>query len=213
MAKTTPLAIPELEAVEVHGMSRGAFLARGALATGALLGGSAVGPFVRRAVAQETGGDVDVLNFALTLEHIEAAFYTRAITKGRNMSGDTMRLVREIRDNETAHVDAITQTIKGLGGMPAAAPKVGFGNVFTSEKTFLKLAQTLEDTGVSAYNGAAPSIRSDDVLAAAGSIVQVEARHAALIRLMRGETPAPAAFDPALDQQKVLDAVMPFARA
>ena len=213
MAKTTPLAIPELEAVEVHGMSRGAFLARGALATGALLGGSAVGPFVRRAVAQETGGDVDVLNFALTLEHIEAAFYTRAITKGRNMSSDTMRLVREIRDNETAHVDAITQTIKGLGGMPAAAPKVGFGNVFTSEKTFLKLAQTLEDTGVSAYNGAAPSIRSGDVLAAAGSIVQVEARHAALIRLMRGETPAPAAFDPALDQQKVLDAVMPFARA
>jgi len=213
MAKTTPLAIPELEAVEVHGMSRGAFLARGALATGALLGGSAVGPFVRRAVAQETGGDVDVLNFALTLEHIEAAFYTRAITKGRNMSGDTMRLVREIRDNETAHVDAITQTIKGLGGMPAAAPKVGFGNVFTSEKTFLKLAETLEDTGVSAYNGAAPSIRSGDVLAAAGSIVQVEARHAALIRLMRGETPAPAAFDPALDQQKVLDAVMPFARA
>jgi len=213
MAKTTPLAIPELEAVEVHGMSRGAFLARGALATGALLGGSAVGPFVRRAVAQETGGDVDVLNFALTLEHIEAAFYTRAITKGRNMSGDTMRLVREIRDNETAHVDAITQTIKGLGGMPAAAPKVGFGNVFTSEKTFLKLAQTLEDTGVSAYNGAAPSIRSGDVLAAAGSIVQVEARHAALIRLMRGETPAPAAFDPALDQQKVLDAVMPFSRA
>ena len=213
MAKTTPLAIPELEAVEVHGMSRGAFLARGALATGALLGGSAVGPFVRRAVAQETGGDVDVLNFALTLEHIEAAFYTRAITKGRNMSSDTMRLVREIRDNETAHVDAITQTIKGLGGMPAAAPKVGFGNVFTSEKTFLKLAQTLEDTGVSAYNGAAPSIRSGDVLAAAGSIVQVEARHAALIRLMRGETPAPAAFDPALDQQKVLDAVMPFASA
>ena len=213
MAKTTPFAIPELAAVEVHGMSRGAFLARGALATGALLGGSAVGPFVRRAVAQETGGDVDILNFALTLEHIEAAFYSRAIAKGRNMSGETMRLVREIRDNETAHVDAITQTIKGLGGMPAAAPKVGFGNVFTSEKTLLKLAQTLEDTGVSAYNGAAPSIRSGDVLAAAGSIVQVEARHAALIRLMRGQTPAPAAFDPALDQQKVLDAVMPFARA
>ena len=213
MAKTTPLAIPELEAVEVHGMSRGAFLARGALATGALLGGSAVGPFVRRAVAQETGGDVDILNFALTLEYIEAAFYSRAISKGRNMSGETMRLVREIRDNETAHVDAITQTINRLGGMPVQAPKVGFGAVFTSEKRFLKLAQTLEDTGVSAYNGAAPSIRSGDVLAAAGSIVQVEARHAALIRLMRGQSPAPAAFDPALDQHKVLDAVMPFARA
>jgi rubrerythrin len=213
MAKTTPLAIPELEAVEVHGMSRGAFLARGALATGALLGGSAVGPFVRRAVAQETAGDIDILNFALTLEHLEATFYARAVSKGRNMSAETRRLVREIRDNETAHVDAITQTIRRLSGRPVPAPKVGFGDVFTSERTFLKLAQTLEDTGVSAYNGAAPSIRSADVLNAAGSIVQIEARHAALIRLMRGETPAPAAFDPALQQQQVLDAVMPFMRA
>jgi len=212
MAKT-PLTLPELEAVEVHGMSRGAFLTRGALATGAILGGSAVGPFVRRAVAQETGGDVDILNFALTLEYLEAAFYSRAVSKGRNMSAETMRLAREIRDNETAHVDAIVQTIKMLGGTPVAAPTVGFGNVFTSERTFLKLAQTLEDTGVSAYNGAAPSIRSRDVLNAAGSIVQVEARHAALIRLMRGVTPAPSAFDPSLDQQKVLAAVTPFVRA
>ena len=212
MAKTT-LAIPELEAVEVHGMSRGAFLARGALATGALLGGSAVGPFVRRAVAQETGGDVDILNFALTLEYLEATFYTRTAGNGRNLSGETMRLVREIRDNETAHVDAITETIKRLGGKPVPAPKVGFGDVFTNQDRFLKLAQTLEDTGISAYNGAAPSIRSGDVLAAAGSIVQVEARHAALIRVMRGQTPAPSAFDPKLDQQQVLDAVMPFVRA
>jgi len=210
MAKATPLAIPELAAVEVHGMSRGAFLARGALATGALLGGSAVGPFVRRAVAQETGGDVDILNFALTLEYIEAAFYSRAISKGRNMSGETMRLVREIRDNETAHVDAITQTINRLGGMPVQAPKVGFGAVFTSEKRFLKLAQTLEDTGVSAYNGAGPMIKSKEVLAAAGGIVQVEARHAAAIRLQNSEEPAPAAFDAPLSEKQVLKAVEPF---
>jgi rubrerythrin len=211
MAKTT-LAIPELEAVEVHGMSRGAFLARGALATGALLGATAVGPFVRRAAAQEMGGDLDILNFALTLEYLEATFYSRAAGKGRNLSGETMRLVREIRDNETAHVDALTETIKRLGGKPVQAPRVGFGDVFTSQGRFLKLAQTLEDTGVSAYNGAAPSIRSSDVLMAAGSIVQVEARHAALIRLMRGVTPAPGAYDPSLDQNQVLSAVQPFVR-
>jgi rubrerythrin len=209
----TPTPAPELEAVAVDGLSRGAFLARGALATGALLGGSAVGPFVRRALAQEGGGDVDVLNFALTLEYLEATFYSRAINKGRDLGSDTLRLVREVHEDEAAHVDALRSTIKQLGGTPVEAPKVGFGDVFTNRGVFLKLAQTLEDTGVSAYNGAAPAIRSSEVLAAAGSIVQVEARHAALIRLMRDETPAPAAFDPALDRKNVLDAVTPFIKA
>jgi rubrerythrin len=209
----TPEPDRALEAIAVEGLSRGAFLVRGTLATGALLGGSAIGPFVRRAIAQEGGGDVDVLNFALTLEYLEATFYGRAIGKGRNLSSDTRRLVREIHANETAHVEALRSTIKQLGGRAVEAPKVGFGDVFTNERTFLQLAQTLEDTGVSAYNGAAPQIRSTEVLAAAGSIVQLEARHAALIRLMRDETPAPAAFDPALDKQNVLDAVTPFIRS
>jgi rubrerythrin len=209
----TPIPASELEAVAVEGLSRGAFLVRGALATGALLGGSAVSPFVRRAMAQEGGDDVDVLNFALTLEYLEAMFYSRAIGKGRNLGAETRQLVREIHANEAAHVDALRSTIKQLGGKPVEAPKVGFGDVFTNERTFLKLATTLEDTGVSAYNGAAPQIRSSEVLAAAGSIVQVEARHAALIRLRRGETPAPSAFDPAVDRQNVLDAVTPFLRS
>ncbi len=209
----TQLAAPELETVDVTGSTRSAFLLRGALATGALLGGSAVSPFVGRALAQETGGDADILNFALTLEYLEAAFYDRAVGKGRGMSSETRSLARELRDNETAHVDALKETIKGLGAKPVKAPTVGFGDVFTSERTFLKLAQTLEDTGVSAYNGAAPQIKSSEVLGAAGSIVQVEARHSALIRLMRGQDPAPDAFDAALDKQQVLDAVMPFVRS
>ena len=209
----TPLATPELAAVEVGGMSRSAFLLRGALATGALVGGGAVSPFVRRAMAQETGGDADILNFALTLEYLEATFYSRAISKGRKMSGDTVRLAREIRDNEMAHVGALQETIKQLGAKPVKAPTVGFGDVFTSDGAFLKLAQTLEDTGVSAYNGAAPQIKSRAVLAAAGSIVQVEARHAALIRLMRQENPAPDAFDPSLGKEQVLMAVKPFVRS
>ncbi len=209
----TQLAAPELETVDVTGSTRSAFLLRGALATGALFGGSAVSPFVGRALAQETGGDADILNFALTLEYLEAAFYDRAVGKGRGMSSETRRLARELRDNETAHVDALTQTIKRLGAKPVKAPTVGFGDVFTSERTFLKLAQMLEDTGVSAYNGAAPQIKSTEVLGAAGSIVQVEARHSALIRLMRGQDPAPDAFDAALDKQQVLDAVMPFVRS
>src|SRR3954449_7461486 len=97
---------------------------------------------------------------------------------------------------------------RGPGGKPVSAPKVTFP--FKDEKSFLKLAIALEDTGVSAYNGAAPMISSKQVLGAAGSIVQVEARHAAAIRLLNGDDPAPAAFDPTLSKKEVLKAVMPF---
>ena len=92
------------------------------------------------------------------------------------------------------------------------APQVDFGDL-SSESAFLKLAVAFEDTGVSAYNGAAPSITSREVLAAAGSIVQVEARHAAAIRLLAKEDPAPDAFDPKLSKQQVLKAVEPYVKS
>ena len=201
-----------LGAVEVHGTTRGAFLLRGALSAGALLGAGAVSPFVRDALAQDGGGDLEILNFALTLEYLESTFYERAVMKGKGLSSEARALAVEIRDNEQAHVDALRTAITGSGGKPVEAPDVGFGLAFTSEAKFLKLAQALEDTGVSAYNGAAPSIESVEILAAAGSIVQVEARHAALIRLMRGQLPAPDAFDKTLEAQQVLAAVKPFMR-
>ena len=95
-----------------------------------------------------------------------------------------------------------------LGGKPVAEPKFDFA--YNGTGGFLKLAQTFEDTGVSAYNGAGPAIKSKEVLGAAGSIVQVEARHAAAIRLQNKEEPSPDAFDPALDEAQVLKAVEPF---
>ncbi|MEA2123916.1 MAG: hypothetical protein QOI80_698 [Solirubrobacteraceae bacterium] len=198
---------PELNQIQITGMSRSAFLVRGALAAGAVYGAGAVSPFVGRALAQ--GGDVDILNFALTLEYLEAAFYTEGV-KRAGLSGANRKLAKEIRDNETAHVDALTKAITSSGGKPVQAPGVDFGAAMKNERAFLKLAQTFEDTGVSAYNGAGPLIMSPDVLAAAGSIVQIEARHAALIRLANGTTPAPDAFDKALEKDAVLKAVMPF---
>ena len=110
-------------------------------------------------------------------------------------------------------MDVLTATIEQLGGTPVKAPGVDFGGAFKSQGSFLKLAQTFEDTGVSAYNGAAPAIQSKEVLGAAGSIVQIEARHAAAIRLLNGKQPAAGAFDPALEMQEVLDAVMPFVKS
>ena len=119
----------------------------------------AVGPFVRQAIAQEGGGDVEILNFALTLEYLEAAFYTQALKQDKGLSGDVKSLATEIRDNEKEHVAALMSTIKDLGGTPVKAPGVDFGDAFANQKAFLKLAQTFEDTGVSAYNGAAPDDR------------------------------------------------------
>jgi rubrerythrin len=207
------LVAPELAAIEIQGISRQAFLVRGAVTAGAVYGLGAVGPFVRQAVAQDGGGDVEILNFALTLEYLEAAFYTRALKRTKGLSGDARSLATEIRDNEREHVGALISTVKALGGTPVQAPGVDFGRAFASQGSFLKLAQTFEDTGVSAYNGAAPAIESKDVLAAAGSIVQVEARHAAAIRLLNTEPISDGGFDKALDMQAVLKAVQPFVKS
>lgn len=206
------LVAGELAAIEIDGTTRQAFLMRATLAAGATVGAMSVGPFVSRALAQE-GGDVDILNFALTLEYLEAEFYTRAAKQVNGLSSYEKQLTAELRDNEVAHVDALEATIKKLGGKPVAKPKFAFGDALGSRAAYLKLANTLEDTGVSAYNGAAGAIKSIEVLAAAGSIVQVEARHAAMIRLVRGKAPAPVAFDELSDMEKVLAAVKPLIAA
>ena len=87
---------------------------------------------------------------------------------------------------------------------------VDFGKAFATRGSFLKTAQTFEDLGVSAYNGAAPQTKSKDVLGAAGSIAQVEARHAAAIRFLRGKPITDGAFDKALEMPAVLEAAKPF---
>ena len=206
-------AAPELAAIEIEEtFSRSALLVRGALAAGALYGATAVTPLIRKAFAQGSMGDIDILNFALTLEYLEAAFYEEAAgVKG--LSSEVAGYVKTFGDEEQEHVDALTATIRDLGGMPVEAPGVDFGDAFSSADKFIALAITLEDTGVSAYNGAAPMIESKDLLATAGGIVQVEARHAAAIRYAAGEDPAPEAFDPTLTADEVLAAVQPFVKS
>ncbi|MEA2183135.1 MAG: hypothetical protein QOF69_2320 [Solirubrobacteraceae bacterium] len=203
------LVAPELAAIEIQGTTRQAFLMRATLAAGATVGAMSATPFISKALAAEGGGDVDILNYALTLEYLESDFYTRAAKQVQGLSSYEKKLTAELRDNELAHVDALVATIKKLGGKPVAKPKFAYGNALGSRDAYLKLANTLEDTGVSAYNGAAGGIDSADVLAAAGGIVQVEARHAAMIRLVRGKAPAPVAFDPLSDMETVLAAVKP----
>ena len=211
MTAKQELIHPELAEVRIdedsEDLSRSEVILKGALAAGAVYGAVMVGPFVKRALAMSEGGDVGILNFALTLEYLEAAFYEEA-KKRAKPSGGLKSLVDLIASDEQQHVEALTATVKQLGGKPVAEPKFQFD--YSGTGGFLKLAQTFEDTGVSAYNGAAPMIRSKEVLAAAGGIVQVEARHAAAIRLQNKTEPAPVAFDPPLDEKQVLKAVEPF---
>jgi rubrerythrin len=205
------LANPELAGVEViedsGDLSRSDVILKGALAAGAVYGTFMVGPYVRKALAMSGGGDIDIVNFALTLEYLEAAFYEEA-KKRAGAKGELKSLIDLIATDEKQHVEALTATVKQLGGKPVAEPKFDFP--YSDTAGFLKLAQVFEDTGVSAYNGAGPAIKSKEVLGAAGSIVQVEARHAAAIRLQNGQEPSPNAFDPSLNEAQVLKAVEPF---
>lgn len=205
------IANPELASCEVHGMTRSAFILRGALAAGAFYGTASVAPFVSQALAETGGGDVEILNFALTLEYLEADFYN---VKGKTvgLSGEAKKYAREFGAEEAAHVSALSAAIKQLGGTPVKKPTFVFPA--TSEKSFLALASVLENTGVGAYNGAAPSLKSKQVLASAGSIVQIEARHAAAIDLLIGKSPTPnEGFDKPLTQATVLGAVKPLIKA
>ena len=193
-------ASPELGAVEVHGMSRSSFILRGALTAGAVYGAGAVAPFVSSAFA--ASGDIDILNFALTLEYLETDFYN-VKAKSVGLSGPAKKYAALFAEEENAHVQALTKAISAGGGTPAKKPTFVFPA--TNQSSFLKLAYVLENTGVGAYNGAGPSLKNPAYLAAAGSIVQIEARHAATIALITGQKITPdGAFDKPLTKAQVL---------
>lgn len=204
---TDPVA-PELSGVQIEGFTRASFILRGALATGALYGTAAVGPYVASAFAGTSAGDVQIVSFALGLENLEAAFYKAALAPSVGLTGQAKTLATEFGAHEGEHAKALMQLVQQLGGNPPPAAKVKF-NV-TDEASFLKQAVKLEEVGISAYNGAATAIQSPDLLAAAGSIVQVEARHAGALRELAGQDPAPEAFDKTLTTQQVTAAVKPF---
>ena len=205
------MASPELAAIEVHGMSRASFILRGVLSAGAVYAPRAVGPFVGGALAAGGGGDVDILNFALTLEYLETDFYKhKAKTVG--LSGEAKSLAALFADEEQQHVDALIKAIQGGGGMAVKKPTFVFP--VTDQASFLKLAYVLENTGVGAYNGAGPALKSKALLAAAGSIVQVEARHAAAIGLLTGQAVTPdGGFDKPLTKAQVLAKAGPLIKA
>jgi rubrerythrin len=154
--------------------------------------------------------DLQVLSFALTVEYVQAALYRDALKLVPGLSAVERRALEHLRDNEVEHVDALRATINDAGGRPNDRPRVDFGSALGSRGAFLKLANTMEDTGVSAYNGAAPAFENEDFVAAFASIAQIEARHASVIRQLRGRPPAPLPLDKASNQQVVRQALGPY---
>ncbi|HSV11197.1 MAG TPA: ferritin-like domain-containing protein [Hanamia sp.] len=157
----------------------------------------ALGSMFQKAYASPTSPTdliLDTLNFALTLEYLEANFYIKAVASGIVPSGDALNSLTVIRDHENEHVAFLKTAITAAGGTPVSftassfdfTAKGTFPNVFSDYGTLLAVAQTFEDTGVRAYKGQAPNlISNNDYLTAALQIHSVEARHAAHLREMR----------------------------
>lgn len=134
------------------------------------------------------GGDIGIVNYALTLEYLEADFYRKVIASGL-FKGASQDLIKMIGEHEAAHVAALKSTVEKLGGTPAAKPKTNFP--LKSAKTVLALAATVENLGAAAYLGQAGRIKSKEILAAALSIHSVEARHASALNVLLGKSPTP----------------------
>lgn len=206
------------------GDTRGTFLKRAGLAGGALAGGGAVlGALAPSAFAFSNGdrppakfgkGDIGVLNFALTLEYLESTFYNEATANQRrkafipNNQHQAHTFLKTVTDDENQHVKALR---KALGKHAIKKPRFDFHGDNGNYKRFLEAAFGFENVGVHAYSGQAFNIKTPAYLAAALSIVTVEARHAATVGLIRngsmyGITPS-GAFDKPQGATEVLKEV------
>ncbi|MDQ3728294.1 MAG: ferritin-like domain-containing protein [Actinomycetota bacterium] len=152
--------------------------------------------------------DVDIVNYALTLEYVEADFYEVVIESGL-FTGAELDLLMAIGDHELQHVEALFNTVGALGGKPVAKPRTTFE--LGSASAVVALAATVENLGAAAYLGQAGKIESKEVLAAAISIHTVEARHAAALNRLAGRPPTPdGPFAKPATMAQVLPQVMPF---
>ena len=189
-----------LEAIgKLGGVTRADALRRAVIGGSALLAAAAL-PGGAEAAARGPARDVDILNYALTLEYVQAAFYTEA-ERNRGLSARSQKAVDVLGGVERAHVDAIR---KVLGRKAVAPPTFNFRGVTESERPFLRTAVAFEDLAVEAYKAQAPLISSSTVLMAAVGIHSVEARHAAWMRHLFGITPAVKAFDNSASRPKVM---------
>jgi hypothetical protein len=204
-------------AEQASGDTRLGFIKKAGLAGGAMVGGGAVLSALApnalaasqfgRPPAKFGKGDIGILNYALTLEYLEAAFYNGATAAKLPLSAQGVVFLETVTKDENEHVKFLK---KALGRKAAAEPKFDFKGANTNPQTFMATAEVLENTGVHAYSGQALNIKTPAYVKAAVSILTIEARHASVIGLLNGSkgmiTPN-GAFDTPYTAQKVLAAV------
>ena len=201
-------------AERVAGDTRLSFLRKGAVAGGAALsGGALLAAFAAPGSALAAGappssfgkGDIGILNFALTLEYLERAFYNEATAKGKVTDPKTATFLKVVTHDERKHVAFLKNA---LGKAAVKEPKFNFHGTTGDQKTFQETAYVLENTGVHAYLGQAGNIKTAAYLLAAASIVTIEARHAGAIGSIIGKPiNANGAFDNGLSAGAILKAV------
>ena len=231
MSETAPSELPP----DV-GDTRAAFLLKAGVGGAALFGGGAILGAPGKAFAGHTDAipDVDILNYALTLEYLEATFYTQAlggggttgvppssprfnrgaITGDKKFKGakqfkrsDAYDLLSVIRDHEVTHVNFLRGA---LGGGAVGPCKFTFSAALSNVSSFLETAQVLENTGVMAYDGGIRYVDGGDNLQAGAQIATVEARHAAYLNLINGDSPFPSAFDQGKKPSEIFAAAKQF---
>lgn len=156
----------------------------------------------------DAAGDIEIVNYALTLEYLEADFYRKVAESGLFM-GAQLELVKVFGDHEQQHVEALIGTVEQLGGTPAEKPETEFP--LEDAESVLDLAATVENLGAAAYLGQAGRIQNKQILAAALSIHSVEARHASALNTLIGKPSTPdGAFAKPASMDDVLPKVKPF---
>jgi Ferritin-like domain len=208
------------DTAEAIGLDRGDFIKKGVLAGGGILAGGALfGPLLASAEAKISSkksvkNDIKILNFALTLEFLEAAFYKQAVAnQAYGNNPQLQRFAEVVASHEAKHVAFLKSA---LGSKAIKSPKFDFGMAVTDQATFAATSQVLEDTGVTAYLGQVAHVKQGAVLTAAGTIATVEARHASWIRFINNPAgpmtatknlPAPNDFDKHRSEKAVLKSV------
>ena len=190
-------------------ISRRKFL--GASAMAAVSAAIAMSPSASRVAFatsnNQASSDLDILNYALTLEHLESYAYKLAVGSGL-LSGAALTYFQQFGAHEATHVTTLSDTITKLGGTPVAAQSSYNFPAFKSQSDVLTYFQTVEELGAAAYLGQAPRIQNPDLLTAAVSIHNVEGQHAAILSDLIGVTPSPT-FGVPKTMEQVLAVVTP----